>query len=715
MTAALPLALRLALRRLRAEKLSTTLSALALSIPAAALLVVYTAILNPAGGVSGDEAAAGLVVAIISPLFIALGAIAGSMVAAAALVRSRGHERMLALLETIGASRGLRFRVASASGILTGLLAAAIAIVVGIPVSLLYVNLAARPETTPVLSGVAVAIAATVAIAVSWVSSVALLLHQRSRPLLADLRDLPRPATRPLTSGLTTGRAGRISLVVGVGFAMVSSGFQLARFTLDLGNDWSIVIALGLQAALPAAILIAIGAILQAPAFFALVGRRARSTSMRLAARDAVLSPVRAIAAVSAVLIITLTLTSYSTFFRASAAIDEQTYPWSLQLGQVAVETIEQGWQGEGRPIDPHPSDRIPEAKAALDNYLGVESHQLHAVKGPYYGAPVDDYEGYPGRTEMVFPDEGLPTPRMADDGACATGELTGWRCTPPQWAFELDSIGRTIWVGDADDLAAILDRRPEAALVDALDRGEALVFDARYLGAGDTINLDWYGRDQFVPENEPGEFLPTGTPLRTESLPATLIPLEHTIDYGVFLSTATAEQLGLVVEPSRLIASPDRMPTDDDFGALDAAIVEATSQSPDDVGTLFPQVEFGPNRVDTAWPIGAILLAFGSALAIAITAVGLVRFEGRGSTRTLRALGAVTDIGSRVSGWYALIVIGYASVIGTGVAILLTVSLWRQGVNPFWPGPLLELGVLGLGVPLLAALVARLWRRAGR
>ena len=714
MTAPLPLAFRLALRRLRTEKLSTALSALALSIPAAALLVVHTATLNPANGISGDEAAAGVMVALISPLFIALGAIAGSMVAAAALARSRGHERMLVLLETIGASRGLRFRVASASGILTGLLAAAIAIVIGIPVSLLYVILVVRPESAPTLSGTAVVLTAVVALVVSWVSSIALLVRSRSRSLVAELRDVPTPALRPLTSGLTRGRTGRITIVAGVGLAMVSSGFQLARFTIDLSSDWSIVIALGLQAALPAGVLIAVGAILQAPAFFALVGRRTRSTSVRLAARDAVLSSGRAIAAVSAVLLITLTIGSYSTLFRATSAIDEQTYPWSFQLGQVAIDTIDQGWRGEDTPIDPQPSDRAADAKAALDSYLGVESRELDAVKGPFYGSPVDDYEGYPGRLEMVFPTDGLPTPRV-DDDACEARELADWRCAPSQLAFELDSIRRSIWVGDAADLAAILGATPDAGLIDALDRGDALVFDARYLSENDTVSLDWFGPDQFTPENEPGEFLPAGAPLRTETLQGTLIPLEHALDYGLFVSDATAEQLGLVAEPSRLIASTDRLLSTDEFTALDSAIMAATSTSPDDTGMLYPRVEVGPNRLDAVWPIGAIVLGFGASLAIAVAAVGLVRFEGRRSTRTLRALGAVADIGSRVSAWYALIVIGYASVIGTGVAILLTATLWRQGVNPFWPGPLLELGVLGLGVPLLAALIALLWRREGR
>ena len=94
MIARLPLALRLALRRLRTQKLATALSAIALAIPSAALIVVYVGMLN--GG--GDAAGAGVTVAVVSPLVIALGTIAGSMVASAALVRSRGHERMLVLL-----------------------------------------------------------------------------------------------------------------------------------------------------------------------------------------------------------------------------------------------------------------------------------------------------------------------------------------------------------------------------------------------------------------------------------------------------------------------------------------------------------------------------------------------------------------------------------------------------------------------------------------
>jgi hypothetical protein len=70
----------------------------------------------------------------------------------------------------------------------------------------------------------------------------------------------------------------------------------------------------------------------------------------------------------------------------------------------------------------------------------------------------------------------------------------------------------------------------------------------------------------------------------------------------------------------------------------------------------LLMEFELGPSQPDYAWSRGALLLALGMTLAVSITAVGLARVEGRGTGRTLGALGAAPGIRRRMSGWYALI-----------------------------------------------------------
>jgi hypothetical protein len=65
---------------------------------------------------------------------------------------------------------------------------------------------------------------------------------------------------------------------------------------------------------------------------------------------------------------------------------------------------------------------------AALEGAVDLsEARILHGAQGPFYGAPVDDDEGYSGRQRMVFPPGGLPHPESATDGPC--GERPRPRC----------------------------------------------------------------------------------------------------------------------------------------------------------------------------------------------------------------------------------------------------------------------------------------------
>ena len=715
----LPLSLRLAVRQLRAERLASALTAAALAVPSIGALVALIALRVDNGrtyinndGTIVDEVPAfggsvGFLLA-IAPIATLVAVIIAAIVAAATLVRSRSQDHTLALLAIAGADTTLRFRIASARGILLGILAAIIAAIVGTAGGLLYAALFLPDRAEYGFPTIAAATTALASIPVAWVASVVPLAGPNQRSVLAELRGIPSPVARRWQRT----RSGRLLVILGFACGLAALAVGLTGNAVLPDSPLSAFFLAAYSLAVPAVVLVIIGASLQAPTAFAAIEKalgRAnspRASAIRLAARDAATSPARTVPIIGTIMLVCFIFTAFTTFSRSSAETNVVDYPWSLQLNQSAVHLIDQNWSETSDVANPAPIDNIDEIKAIFDSTLDVDSRVLRGVKGPYYGQPIDDDKGMPGRMEIAFPARGLPTPRLATDGPCATGTLAGamspTQCARPEpWYFPLSDVDRTLWVGDVDDLTVILGHAPDTETRAAFERGDAIVFDARYVDGSSHLTLDWFGPQQFVPENEPGEFLPTGTPLRTKSVSATVAPLSHPIAFGALLSTETADDLGLVSEPSLLLAQLDSAPSESEQQQADDAIYSASDES------VFPTFELGPSRPDPVWVFGALLIALGGSLAIAITAVGLARFENRGAIKTLTSLGAEPRIGSRVSGWYATLVVGYATVIGTVSAILLTLPSWPGLVNPFWPGPLLEVGVLAVGVPLIAAAIA--------
>ena len=76
-----------------------------------------------------------------------------------------------------------------------------------------------------------------------------------------------------------------------------------------------------------------------------------------------------------------------------------------------------------------------------------------------------------------------------------------------------------------------------------------------RYLAADGTVTIQWWGATQFVPEDEPNEFLPAGNPLNSVYLDGITVPMEHSTGYGLLISSAAAEALELAAVPARVLA----------------------------------------------------------------------------------------------------------------------------------------------------------------
>lgn len=701
----LPLSLRLAVRQLRKDRVAALLAAVFLAIPTTALAVVNIVSGQAVSDGNDPQLNATLMTAAAATLALPVALAITVMVAANLLMAARRNERMLALLSSVGAPPSTLFRVVSTNGIASGVGAAAITLVVGIPLGWLLLGSLA-PFNVYAVGGLAL-----LAIVFGWAASVAPALVATRLDTMRVLRGVPKAAN----GNWRADRVARVLAVVGFGTMVVGgagtailqgsySGRQQPDFWVGAlgGASLSALAPLGTA-------LILIGIALAMPALFRMLGTLfARfGLAARLAARDAERGWARSVSAGATVLVTTFVIGLY--LAAAGASSSTQQHGWELQEGQLAISLIDSAQRNQ--VLDPRPFGDVDSIAAALEKTIDFrELRTLDGVQGPFYGWPIEDTENYSGRQAMIFPEGGLPYPLIAKQGICTVDELPGWRCAEHHYYdgryFPLSPSTPTIWVGDAADLQLILGGAIDPATRASFEHGEAIVFDPRYLAADGIVTIDWAG-EEFVPEDEPGEFLPAGPPLRTETVTGHLVPLEHSLSYGLFLSQDAASELGLVAQPSRLLgtltAGPDTGGRTTVYDRLTDAL-GSVSGSP----AFWPEItiETGPSTVDYAWFAGALALAGGLSLAVSLVAVGLARVEGRDTDRTLAALGADPGIRRRSSAWYALLVVGVGAVSGTGLAVASTMLMLMT--SPIAAQvPWLELGMLAFAVPLLAAAVA--------
>ena len=424
------------------------------------------------------------------------------------------------------------FRIVSTTGLILGVVSALVSIIAGLAIGYLWLGPAATRAPDAQINPLVVVGIALVSVVLGWATSVIPAIRAASLDVNRVLRGTPKP----VSGTWATGRIGRILMLVGFGMLLIAGAVTLLARTLVAaghGPGFFGGVAFGVvySALTQLGPLIAIvGVLLNLPGAFRLIGRLlARfGAAPRLAARDAERNWGRSVPAAASIMVATFVIGSYLTSFGANAVLSEQTHHWSLQQGQVSIGLIDPGFNGVNSALDPMPIAEPDAIAAALESAVDLsEARILRGAQGPFYGAPVDDDEGYNGRQKMMFPPGGLPHPESATDGPCgepASAEVPEWRCTTSiihsVRDFPLSYDRPNIWVGDAEDLEFILGGTVDSATRAAFTSGEAIVFDARYLAGNDTVTISWFG-EQFVPENEPGEFLPAGSPLRSATVPA--------------------------------------------------------------------------------------------------------------------------------------------------------------------------------------------------
>ena len=227
-----------------------------------------------------------------------------------------------------------------------------------------------------------------------------------------------------------------------------------------------------------------------------------------------------------------------------------------------------------------------------------------------------------------------------------------------------------------------------DAAARKALADGEVLVFASRMLdAAGDVHIRDHHERGAVV--RLPGHVVRSDKALA--ALPAALV------------SRRTARAQGWEQRVDSVLVTYGKQATRDDVDAAVTAAVEL------DVGVAEDR---GPdNPKDLVLLLVAAAAAFVTLVGVAIS-VALSAAEGRADLATLAAVGAPPSRRRGLMASQALLVGGLGCVIGVGLGTFIAFTARATTGSPEFIVPWANLAATGIGVPLLAALVAALCTR---
>lgn len=580
-------------------------------------------------------------------------------------VGARRHSRTLALIAASGGTPAQSRRVILGSGLVLGLVASALGLVLGILVGWALLPVVQRyqgewfgPFELPwpylaaiVAFGLVSALLASLVPA--WLAS-----RQDVVAVLAGRRGDRRPRASTPVLGL---------VLLGVGIGASAYG----AVTSDSGNG-----ALWIAAS---AVVSVLGMILVVPVVVSAVSRVSGRLPLtaRYAARDAARHRTRTVPAVAAVAATVAGVVALGIANASDELQNEMTYTPQAAIGTGYVSWGSDVLPGEEPPDPTATWERIEETVRATAPGVGVR--ELRGVQDVY------DPAGY-----------------------------TTTYATPPREleseVFGLMSYGPTVAVADgADELG--LDGPTATAVDAALAEGRAVLFTTVADTSADvTFHQETWREDDPEPQVE-----------TTDRVAARLVPWDMSTAGAAptqaVVPTALAEQLGLDVVTVSLRLTGDL--SSDTETRVQEAVQGAVS------GT-YVYVERGYQRPDEALIILIVLGALGGVLMLGgtLTATFLALSDARPDLATLAAVGAAPRTRRRVAAAYALVIGVVGAVLGAAVGFIpgiaisrpLTAGFGSSGSapdGPFLAIPWLLIVAIVVALPLLTAAVVGLSARA--
>ncbi|WP_408896697.1 FtsX-like permease family protein [Nocardioides sp. R1-1] len=299
------------------------------------------------------------------------------------------------------------------------------------------------------------------------------------------------------------------------------------------------------------------------------------------------------------------------------------------------------------------------------------------------------------GPAELGYPTSASPQEEPADAGSVESLWFESHAvCSASCVTY---SGGGSAAVADPALVRLTLGRELTADESAALERGEALALSPSLVDAAGTVSASLDARAEIRPD---GSYVETDVP--RISLPARVV--ERTSFYSslpvVFMSAETAQRHGLVPLPSgtRLVSyGADATPTQVRAAReavradrLATAFVQQPYEDDDELGLL------------AVGGLAALVTLIGVGIAVALSAA-----EGRRELTTLSAVGAPPRVRRRLAGAQALVISGVGALLGVVLGCFVSYALRATFGAPSFTVPWANLAGVGLGVPLLAALLA--------
>ncbi|PKH37969.1 hypothetical protein CXG46_21585 [Nocardioides alpinus] len=581
-------------------------------------------------------------------------------------VGARRQARTLALIAASGGTPAQARRVILASGVVLGLVASALGLVLGIlagwallPLVQLFQGEWFGPFELPWLYLLAIVAFGLVSAFLASLVPAWLASRQDVVAVLAGRRGDRRPRASTPVVGL---------VLLGVGIAASAYG----ALTSDSGNG-----ALWIAAA---AVVSVLGMILVVPIVVSAVARVSGRWPLtaRYAARDAARHRTRTVPAVAAVAATVAGVVALGIGNASDELKNEKTYAPQAQMGTGIVSWGPDLLPGEEAPDSAETWTRIEEAVHAA-----APEVEVGTLQGPN---DVYDPNGY----TSTF----VELPRELDG--------SGWGLSP---------YGPMITVADTVDELGLDPSIADVADA-ALAAGRAVVFTTTSdTEAEVTIRQETWTASGTEPEST-----------SSDRVPARLVAWDQQelgpAPASTVLPVSMAEEVGLEVVTTSL-----RLTGDLDVAA-ETRIKEGVQGAVD--GTYL-YVERGYQRPDEALIILLVLGALGGVLMLGgtLTATFLALSDARPDLATLSAVGAAPRTRRRVAAAYALVIGFVGAVLGAAVGFIPGIAISRPltsmsfvgpggtAEGPFLAIPWLLVATIVVALPLLTAAVVGLTARS--
>ncbi|TFB87396.1 hypothetical protein E3O44_09820 [Cryobacterium algoricola] len=673
------LASRIALREVKREVARTALIATLIAIPVSILAVGSVVLVSPGAPRLTDRGIAagaegGVLVLVLAFVVGLVCLLAGS----AFLVAAQAQQRSLGIVASVGTSRAVLVAIVSLTGPLIGGLGGAVGVLAGTGIGCVLVTTSGGE---PTVSALLIAVLIAFAAGLGWLAALPPAFAASRPDVVMAIRGSTLPAPRPRHLVLS------VVCCVGGGIVALGSGILGVSARQSAAGTFPWLSAVTGPAPFVAAIVLLTGAITATPFLLRRWGVESGKWGLaaRLAARDADRNRARHQPVIAAIMGTTFLAVFVLCSQGTADATNRVAYPYLMMPGGV---------------------------QAALISYPGEQNTTL----GPTL-APGTDGDGLAKAVETAFADQ-LPVGRLTIVETARTAAMDGTvkrmsgvltppanRCTSDapgndrftplapdphcrDWytaGHEVGAVPADIVVGDSSTLAAILGREPSPAALAALDQGEAVALHSQLVDADGSIELAVSGGS-------------ATSGLKSVHLEAVVADVTHVLPYGVVISRETAERLGLPTEPSQILATTTRNPTDAELRAL----ADGLAGIPGAAG-LAAYFEAGPAE-DGASAWLTLVSSLAIVFAAAVVAMTLARTEGRRDSQTLHSIGAAPSTLRTVAAWQALTVVGTGSALGAVIGLVSVFAMDLPGSGSVFAPPWALLVIVAGATPLACA-----------